>query len=90
MQDWMPLWPVLRYCRIIATASKHGGVKFTDEDPTELGIYAVSLDNSASTRETLGRWRIRIDNHVVPAAVILEIAGSIWRDFFDEYLSAGD
>lgn len=87
-------YPILRYCRIIATASKHGGVELTDEDPTDLEVYASARSelsgSSGRSREMSLRWKIRIGNKVVPAEFVLELAGHIWREFIDEYGIAGN
>ena len=86
--------PFLRYCRVITTASKHGGVEFTDEDPTDLEIYASARselpDSPGSTLERPWRWNIRIGKQVLPAEFVLEFAGHFWRGFIDEYLVEGN
>tara|TARA_B100000315_G_scaffold236682_1_gene252730 strand:- start:2461 stop:3027 length:567 start_codon:yes stop_codon:yes gene_type:complete len=83
--------PVLRYCRIIVTATKHGGVKFTDEDPTDIEVYTST---SSTLRDNTGRksqrWKIRIKDRVIPAEFVLDAAGDVWRTFIEEHLTAGD
>ena len=94
VENYEFFYPVLRYCKIIATASKHGGVELTDEDPTDLVVYASARskfpDSSDNRREIFSRWKIRIGNKVVPAEFVLESAGAIWREFIDEYEIAGN
>ena len=94
MQKRHPFYEVLRYCKIIATASKHAGVELTDEDPMDLEVYASARstlpDSPGSNFETSWRWKIRIGDKVLPAEFVLESAGHIWREFIDEIGIAGD
>ncbi len=94
VQNREPFYSILHYCRIIATASKHGGVELTDDDPTDLEVYASARSelsgSSSRSREMSLRWKIRIGNKVIPAEFVLESAGHIWREFIDEFGIAGN
>lgn len=90
----MPFYEILRYCKIIATASKHAGVELTDEDPTDLDVYASARstlpDSPGSSPMKISRWKIRLGDKVFPAEFVLESAGMIWREIIDEFGIAGD
>ncbi len=94
VQKRKPFYQILRYCKIIATASKHGGVEFTDKDPTDLEIYASALSelraSPGSSSKKPPRWKIRIGDKVLPAEFVLESAWRLWREFIDEYWIVGN
>ena len=84
-RDWMTFLrskkaecPALRYCRIIATASKHGGVELTDDDPIEdLRVYTSPAPDT--------RWKPRIGSQVRLAGLVFEDAFSFWNEFIGKY-----
>jgi hypothetical protein len=63
--------PALRYCRIIATASKHGGIKLIEGDPEPFearGSPAIEA-----------RWKIHTGGKVQLAAMVFEQAFAYWN-----------
>ena len=68
---------MLRYCRMIATASKHGGLRLMPGDPNDLLAY-VSPPISA-------RWKIEVRGKITLAVMIFEDAFTFWNTFIREH-----
>ena len=64
--------PSLRYCRIIATASKHGGVKLIEGDPESI--------ESGGSPAIQSRWKIHTGGEVQLAANVFEQAFAYWNE----------